>query len=171
MSFHVDYSSYSPLINTITQSLPDNTTIIPIPAHPKVDYIKRVVGLPGDTVGYFDKTIYINGKIINQQSKEKNKSTLAVVPASSELYIETLGEHSHELLIDPKRRLIEGEMLVPAGEYFVMGDNRDNSNDSRFWGTVPEANLVGKAFFIWMSWDCNASWHCIGWKRLGSSIN
>jgi len=167
------YGVRLPVINTkiieVSKPKRGDVLVFRYPKNPKVDYIKRVVGLPGDTVGYFDKTIYINGKIINQQSKEKNKSTLAVVPASSELYIETLGEHSHELLIDPKRRLIEGEMLVPAGEYFVMGDNRDNSNDSRFWGTVPEANLVGKAFFIWMSWDWNDGG--IVWERLGDSIN
>ncbi len=167
------YGIRLPVINTkiieVSEPKRGDVLVFRYPKNPKVDYIKRVVGLPGDTVGYFNKTIYINGKVITQQAKEKNTSMLAVVPASSELYVETLGLHSHELLIDPMRRLIEGEMLVPADEYFVMGDNRDNSNDSRFWGTVPEANLVGKAFFIWMSWDWNDGG--IVWERLGESIN
>jgi len=139
------------------------------PKNPKVDYIKRVIGLPGDKVGYFNKTIYINDKPIAQDVKEKDVSLLAIAPARSELRVEQLGEFGHDILIDPERRLIEGETIVPDGEYFVMGDNRDNSNDSRFWGTVPEENLVGKAFFIWMSWDWNTGG--IVWDRLGNSIN
>lgn len=139
------------------------------PKNPKVDYIKRVVGLPGDKVGYFNKTIYINDKMIAQNVKEKDVSLLGLVPARHELKTEQLGEHLHELLVDPERRLVEGEAVVPEGEYFMMGDNRDNSNDSRFWGTVPEGNLVGEAFFIWMSWSSASG--SIAWKRLGNSIN
>ena len=138
------------------------------PKNPQVDYIKRVIGLPGDKVGYFNKTIYINGNAIAQDVKEKNINLLSLVPARNELRFEQLGEVGHDILVDPDRRLIEGEAVVPEGEYFVMGDNRDNSNDSRFWGTVPEGNLVGQAFFIWMSWDLNAGG--IVWNRLGSSI-
>jgi len=139
------------------------------PKNPQLDYIKRVVGLPGDKIGYFNKTVYINGEKIVQQVKQKDLSLLSIVPARNELRYEQLGDAGHDILVDPDRRLIEGEAVVPAGEYFVMGDNRDNSNDSRFWGTVPEANLVGKAFFIWMSWDWNSGG--IVWNRLGNSIN
>ena len=139
------------------------------PKNPQVDYIKRVIGLPGDTVGYFNKTVYINGKMIAQDVKEKESSLISLIPARNELRFEHLTNNGHDILVDPERRLIEGEAVVPEGEYFVMGDNRDNSNDSRFWGTVPEGNLVGKAFFIWMSWDWNTGG--IIWNRLGSSIN
>jgi len=139
------------------------------PKNPQVDYIKRVIGLPGDTIGYFNKTVYINGKKVAQEVKEKNSELLSLVPVRNELRFEALDGAAHDILVDPDRRLVEGEAVVPEGEYFVMGDNRDNSNDSRFWGTVPEANLVGEAFFIWMSWDWNSGG--IVWDRLGNSID
>ena len=136
---------------------------------PDVDYIKRVVGLPGDRIGYFNKTVYINGQPIGQEKRDKSAELSGLATPGSELRFEHLGENGHEILVDPSRRLVEGETVVADGQYFVMGDNRDNSNDSRFWGTVPEENLVGKAFFIWMSWDWDAGG--IVWERLGKSID
>lgn len=136
---------------------------------PDVDYIKRVVGLPGDKVGYFDKTIYINDEPVSQQHLDVPVDLIGLISGNTELRQEQLGEHTHQILLDPKRRLVEGETVIPQGQYFVMGDNRDNSNDSRFWGTVPEDNLIGKAFFIWMSWDWNNGG--VIWKRLGQSID
>lgn len=133
---------------------------------PDIDYIKRVVGLPGDTVGYFDKTVYLNGKPIEQEVL--NPSDI-ILPSYTELRFEHLTEDGHMILVDTDKRPLEGEMVVPEGHYFVMGDNRDNSNDSRYWGTVPEQNLVGKAFLIWMSWDWDAGG--IIWSRIGQSID
>jgi len=167
------YGVRLPVLNTkiIDVSEPERGDVLVFryPKNPQVDYIKRVVGLPGDKIGYFNKTIYINGIAISQEVQQKDVDLLGVVPSDNELRVETLGQHTHDLLVDPNRRLVEGETTVPSGHYFVMGDNRDNSNDSRFWGTVPEENLVGKAFFIWMSWDWDAGG--IVWKRLGNSIN
>jgi len=167
------YGVRLPVLNTKVLSTGEpergDVVVFRYPKKPQLDYIKRVVGLPGDTVGYFNKTVYINGQKIAQDIKEKDIDLLSLVPARNELRFEQLGDTGHDILVDPERRLIEGEALVPEGEYFVMGDNRDNSNDSRFWGTVPEANLVGQAFFIWMSWDWNTGG--IVWDRLGNRIN
>ena len=139
------------------------------PEDPSVDYIKRVIGLPGDHISYVDKTLYINGKVMPQE-------VLGVYTGfGSEIRMSGASEHlehldgvDHEILILPLRRTMNGEFDVPAGHYFVMGDNRDNSNDSRFWGTVPEENLVGKAFMIWMNWDSTKGG--VTWNRIGSSI-
>jgi signal peptidase I len=139
------------------------------PEDPSVDYIKRVIGLPGDHISYINKTLYINGKVAPQKmlGEYTGSGTGARMSGASER-IEHLDGVDHEILVLPLRRSMNGEFDVPAGHYFVMGDNRDNSNDSRFWGTVPEENLVGKAFMIWMNWDSSRGG--VTWNRIGSSI-
>jgi len=139
------------------------------PKDTSVDYIKRIVGLPGDRVAYINERIFINGKEMPQQNQGAYMGTgIALKMSGANLRQENLGGVEHQILLMKGRRSGEGEYFVPEGHYFVMGDNRDNSNDSRFWGTVPEENLVGKAFMIWMNWDsANGS---ITWDRLGSSI-
>lgn len=123
------------------------------PVDPSIDYIKRVVGLPGDVIAYYDKTVYVNGEAMSQESLGGYiGSGEGGGMTGAHLRAEHLQGVEHKILIDPTKPIRNGEMTVPAGHYFVMGDNRDNSNDSRFWGTVPEGNLVGKAFMIWMNW-------------------
>lgn len=132
------------------------------------DYIKRVVGLPGDRIAYRNKTLFINGE---EQPKERI-GRYVTSGAGREMngadhLREQFGEDSHEILVQPitLNRGLDGEWTVPEGHYFVMGDNRDNSQDSRVWGFVPEQNLVGRAFLIWMSWDSG-----IEFSRIGKSI-
>jgi signal peptidase I len=140
------------------------------PKEPSIDYIKRVVGLPGDLIGYYNKQVFINGKPMEQEQKGTFQGVGAGVSMSgAELRKEYLDSVEHNILIDPTRGTVEGEFRVPNGSYFVMGDNRDNSNDSRYWGVVPEENLVGKAFMIWMNWDGEADG--VGWSRIGSDIH
>lgn len=134
------------------------------PKDPSLDYIKRVVGLPGDHIEYRNKQLYINGQPVPQQ---ENGHYDYVAPGLNQVSLrrlkERLGAHDHDILVDDAVPALDGEITVPEGHYFVMGDNRDNSNDSRFWGFVPDRNVVGKAFMIWWNFDK------LG--RIGSSIN
>ncbi|HYR26558.1 MAG TPA: signal peptidase I [Aquabacterium sp.] len=139
------------------------------PVNPSMDYIKRVVGVPGDEVAYLNKRLTINGKPVAQipLSEFYDADSLRY----SQQYSEKLGQVDHRILVDADRPAFvppqaiepfphqdncrysaEGVVCkVPPGHYFVMGDNRDNSQDSRFWGFVPDENIVGKAFVIWMN--------------------
>jgi len=139
------------------------------PKNPSVDYIKRLIGLPGDHIHYVDKKLYINGQAVNQVSLGRYQGVgQGKNMSGAELLSEDLLGVEHEILINHRAPNIEGNFIVPPGHYFMMGDNRDNSNDSRYWGTVPEENLVGKAFFIWMSWDWQ--YKGVGFDRIGTVI-
>ena len=139
------------------------------PKNPSIDYIKRVVGLPGDVISYRNKVIYVNGEKMPQAFKGNYIGEGTAISMTGAMQIEEkLGDAFHEILVRKEHPGRHGEFRVPAGHYFVMGDNRDNSNDSRFWGTVPEENLVGKAFMVWMNWD--GVDNTVRWGRIGSSI-
>jgi signal peptidase I len=149
------------------------------PLDPKVDYIKRVIGLPGDTIDYRNKTLYINGEAQPQTAIGHYAGSGAGSSMSGAGEgVEKLGELEHRVLVRHQvpdfspgcQVLMRGPIRIPEGHFFVMGDNRDNSNDSRCWGLVPETNLVGKAFAIWMSWDSERNGFPIDWGRLGNGI-
>jgi signal peptidase I len=135
------------------------------PEDPSLDYIKRVVGVPGDHIAYRDKRLYVNGEPVPQSFAGQFGS----FPVHAiERRAERLGERGYETLVMPGRDGADLEFYVPAGEYFVMGDNRDNSNDSRDWGMVPDRLLVGRAFVVWMSW---APGEGPVWSRIGKRID
>jgi len=134
------------------------------PPDPSIDYIKRVVGVPGDKIVYRDKVLYVNGQKINNTftaDYEYAASGLNMIYAKR--YQEQLVDKKHDILIDENSGTRDVDLEVPPGHYFAMGDNRDNSKDSRYWGFVPEGNLVGKAFFIWFNFD--------ELGRIGTKIN
>jgi signal peptidase I len=152
------YGVRLPVLNTKVIELGEpergDIVVFRFPKQPTVDYIKRVIGLPGDRIGYFGKKIYVNGQVVNQTpiSRYQGVGQGASMTGAEHLE-EDLTGIKHSILISPGVPTVEDVFVVPQGHYFVMGDNRDNSSDSRYWGFVPEANLVGKAFFIWMNWD------------------
>ena len=137
------------------------------PPQPNMDYIKRVVGIPGDEIAYLNKRLTVNGQAVPTTAVADFFDSS--VTRYSKQFEEKLGDQPHRLLNNPEvpafvqgasdfayrdqcRYSIEGVVCkVPAGHYFMMGDNRDNSLDSRYWGFVPDANIVGKAFFVWMN--------------------
>mgnify|MGYP001764881849 FL=1 len=138
------------------------------PVDTRIDYIKRVVGVPGDEVAFVNQRLSVNGKEVPLKPLGEfyDDDSMRYVP----MFSEQLGAVEHRILVDPKRPAFFGGdqksfpfrencryqpdgviCKVPAGHYFVLGDNRDNSQDSRFWGFVPDENIVGKAFFVWMN--------------------
>ncbi|WP_221763687.1 signal peptidase I [Methyloradius palustris] len=124
------------------------------PPDPSIDYIKRVVGLPGDKISYHDKQLYINGQKLDVNYVDDYEYTSAGLNmVYAKRYLEQLGDVKHNILIDDNSIITDFEAEVPPNSYFAMGDNRDNSKDSRYWGFVPEHNLVGRAFFIWWNFD------------------
>ncbi len=166
------YGIRLPAVNTKVISLGEpargDVVVFRYPNDPAVDYIKRVVGLPGDTITYYGRQVYVNGQVARQQLVGTYSASGAGFLAGAELRKELLSDGEHDILVMNGKPTIEGEFRVPAGHYFVMGDNRDNSNDSRYWGFVPEENLVGRAFMIWMNWD-NVD-NRISWERIGNMI-
>ena len=151
------------------------------PHDEKTNYIKRVVGLPGDIVDYKNKRLRINGNVVDLQ-KSNREDTEQGTQSNEQVrvHIERLGKSSHGILLDTSLGSRDyTRIVVPPDKYFVMGDNRDHSNDSRFWGFVPEENIVGRAFFVWFSWDSNKNDHFwndyIGgganWPRIGTTID
>jgi signal peptidase I len=138
------------------------------PRNESVDYIKRIVAVPGDRVAFRDHTLYVNGEAVPKtyqgpySYRSKHGDTI-----HTKRFVERTDHHRYDVLYTRNRngRSLMQTVEVPQGGYFVMGDNRDNSKDSRYWGFVPAENILGRAFVIWWSWDGyenNARWGRLG---------
>ncbi len=169
-----DYGIRLPVLNSkiIKNNVPERGDIVVFryPEDPSIPFIKRVVGTPGDHVEYINKVIYINGVEQEQTVNGAYEAVGSGMMADGDWWItELLDAQSHDILIATNSRgAFNFETDVPEGMYFVLGDNRDNSRDSRYWGFVPDENLVGRAFFIWMNWDSKNGG--ISWSRIGTIL-
>lgn len=170
-------------IADVEQPQRGDVMVFRFPEDTSLDYIKRVIGLPGDKVTYLNKKLTINGVPVSTLEAEEysyTKSGLNFVSAKS--YTEKLGAHTYRTLVQPDEPSVRMSQnltfpnrancdyseagftcTVPPGHYFALGDNRDDSRDSRYWGFVPDENIVGKAFLIWLNFD--------DFKRIGMSIH
>lgn len=138
-----------------------DVVVFRLPSDSGVNYIKRVVGLPGDELRYERHRLFVNGEPVDVEKAPD-------ATRSRPVFVEKLGNRAHDILItNPAYSVRDGVYKVPAGHYFVMGDNRDNSRDSRFIGAIPESHLVGEAVRIWMHID-GLSWP--RWDRIGNKI-
>jgi signal peptidase I len=154
------------------------------PEDPSTDFIKRVAGIPGDEVSYVNQKLYVNGQLAATQPVDNFYDDSGMPRVYRPRFLEKLGDKEHQILVEPDaqrffrpdradgpfpfqencRYTVEGVTCkVPAGHYFMLGDNRDNSRDSRFWGFVPDENIVGKAFLVWMNFG--------NLKRIGTFFN
>jgi signal peptidase I len=156
------------------------------PVNPSQDFIKRVIGLPGDQVVYLDKKLTVNGGPLPQTQDGTYGYLEGLTYVMTERLSERSGKHEYTIAVNPaaqpvyplnvrsfpgKENCVYNDRgfscKVPPGNYLMMGDNRDNSDDSRYWGFVPDDHIRGKAFFIWFNWDDISS---LAFKRVGSGI-
>lgn len=144
------------------------------PVDPSITFVKRVIGVPGDHIVYKDKVLYINGVEAKQKLLEQTHYIDEHgVYYSENLFEEDLNGVKHKIYVHPEGGETQNiDVVVPAHHYFAMGDNRDDSGDSRIWGFVPEENLIGQAFWIFMSWDSDAAgWDKVRWNRIGTGVH
>ncbi len=143
------------------------------PVNWTLNFVKRVVGVPGDDISYINKVFFINGKEMKQSFVKKGYD---IEPGQDSTPVKVMQENlmgvKHEILINTARPSADFYHLrIPKGYYMMVGDNRDNSDDSRYWGLVPEQNFIGQAFMVWMSWNNEASWsNKIRWHRIGNKF-
>jgi signal peptidase I len=169
-----EYGLRLPVLNTKVKMMSEpkigDIALFRFPKNPSKVYVKRVIGTPNDHIVYKDKVLTINGHEAKQADLGEGLDYEANVALAANLKKETLPNGVvHNILVrNGANTGMDFNIHVPENSYFMMGDNRDGSDDSRDWGYVPEENLIGKAFGIWMSWDGMAN--NIRWERIGKKI-
>ena len=169
------YGLRLPVLNTkvidISEPQRGDVMVFRYPQNPSLPFIKRIVGVPGDHLSYDpqEKILYLNEEPVSLEqigifSGEGSSDQYR----GNTQYVEYLPGAEHQIIKNPMRfsQPKFNDLIVPEGHYFVLGDNRDDSKDSRFWGFVPESHVMGEAFMIWMHWD---NW-TIRWNRIGNWI-
>lgn len=166
------YGLRLPVLNSKILSLGEpergDVAVFRLPSDPATNYIKRIVGVPGDVVSMRDKQLWINGEPVPlEDTGETVEIECGGFWFSARRLVETIGDHSHSVFLGEQRGRSSPflDRPVPEGQYLVMGDNRDCSRDGRIIGYIPDDHLVGRAVRIWMNWDAEASrplWHRIG---------
>jgi signal peptidase I len=169
------YGLRLPVLNKKVVSYGDpkrgDVAVFRYPVDPGINFIKRVIGLPGDSITYRNKQVFVNGEPIRNEDLGQFKSSdlkCSTPRKDAVLEYQDLGSEGHHILLHESVPGRNGQWVVPEGHYFMMGDNRDRSNDSRAWGFVPEANLVGRAVGIWLNFDFEKG--CADWSRVGDGI-
>ena len=142
-----------------------DVVVFKYPENQNINYIKRVIGLPGDTILYKNKKLFVNDQenILNKINHKFNPIEIA----DGTVFLEKIDDKEY-LILNQTAPSFNFKYTVPPDTYFVLGDNRDNSNDSRYWGPVPKENLVGKAFYIWMFWNLDSYYSLF--DRVGTKI-
>ncbi len=167
-----EYGIRLPLTKTkifnISEPKRGDVIVFRYPGNENINFIKRVIGIPGDKIEYFNKQLFING-IKNEKRKQETHEYISDFGRQElEIFTENDNQRIYNILNDNMIPANDDEFLVPENKYFVMGDNRDHSSDSRYWGFVPEKNLVGEAFLIWMNFDSKN--FSMKYNRIGNSI-
>ena len=154
---------------TLSDPRRGDVIIFRYPEDPAVPFIKRVVGVPGDTISYINNTLTINGKIVEQDTLGKYTGHgSGITMTGAELRKEHLGSDGHQILTQDGYSTAQvTEVVVPKSQFFVLGDNRDNSRDSRYWGFVPRDHLMAKVRWVYLHWDWG---HGLKLERTGTVI-
>ncbi len=148
------------------------------PVVPRITFVKRVIGVPGDTISYVNKVLIINGHVMSQKYQGDYEIREGSQRIRMAKYEENLYGLKHSIYVCAKGIIncpSQGHnfyhLKIPKGYYLMMGDNRDDSDDSRDWGLVPKSRFIGRALLVWMSWDSYAPWYQkIRWHRIGSLL-
>ena len=165
------YGIRLPVLNKKVIDISDPTrgdvVVFRYPKDEATNFIKRLIGVPGDKIQYRQKRLTINGEEVDLEELGEFSGLEAGEPGLlAEMLDESIDGRTHKILWDEGGNNAVFEFTVPEGQYFVMGDNRDHSNDSRYWGFVEDRLLVGKAFFIWFNYNKGS----VNWSRVGDSI-
>jgi len=169
------YGLRLPVLNTkfvaVGEPRRGDVAVFRYPVDESVNFIKRIVGLPGDTITYRNKELFVNGEKMPAVDKVPftTRDLKCTTPRSDARRLsERLDGVEHDILHHEAAPARDGQWVVPEGHYFLVGDNRDRSNDSREWGFVPEENLVGRAVGIWLNFDFEKG--CADFSRMGDRI-